>query len=211
MRQLISCSKKKNKTGFLLPFLLNIFLVVSFLFISAIEPVYGQDQAKYTILMIADGCGAKHREAVNNYLGITPTYQSDPAWVHHWISTYPFGWGYNTAQAWTNFSYVLQGNPPASADAATAMYSGVKTQSSRIMVSADGTNRLFSIGEKAKIQGKAVGAVTTTPITDATPGAFCAHNDNRSNTYAIADECLFQNPNVTGDIQLIQNMAVLMG
>ena len=182
MRPPMVCSKKKNKTGFLLPFLLNIFLVVSFLFISAIEPVYGQDQAKYTILMIADGCGAKHREAVNNYLGITPTYQSDPAWVHHWISTFPFGGSYNTTEAWTNFSYVLQAPLPASADTSTALYSGVKTQNRRIMVSANGVDRLYSIGEKAKLLGKAVGAVTTTPITDATPASFCAHNDDRGNT-----------------------------
>ena len=61
-------------------------------------------------------------------------------------------------------------------------------------------NGSITIGEIAKSLGKGTGAVTTVPISDATPGVFCAHNDSRTNTYAIADECLFGDPNTTGTI-----------
>ena len=115
------------------------------------------------------------------------------------MSTFSYGGSYDTTQAWSNFNYVTQG-ASNSADTATALYSGSKTVNARINVTHDGSARLYTIGEKAKSLGKAVGAITTVPVSDATPGAFCAHNDARSNRYAIADECLFGDPNTTGTI-----------
>jgi len=159
---------------------------------------YAQD-AKHIILLIADGWGPQHIEATKTYTGDTPIYQSDPAWVNHWMSTFPYGGSYNTTQAWSVFNYVMQGTAN-SANASTALYSGSKTSGTRISVTPDGSARLYTIGEKAKSLGKAVGAITTVPVSDATPGAFCAHNDARGNTYAIADECLFGDPNTTGTI-----------
>jgi alkaline phosphatase len=174
-------------------------LCVFLLLISGIKAAYGQEPAKQIILLIADGWGPHHIAATKTYTGDTPIYQSDPAWVHHWMSTFSYGGSYNTTQAWTDFNYVLQG-PTDSAAAATALYSGSKTMDARINVSHDGSARLFTIGEKAKSLGRAVGAITTVQVSDATPGAFCAHNDARSNRYAIADECLFGDPNTTGTI-----------
>lgn len=42
------------------------------------------------------------------------------------------------------------------------------------------------------------GAVSTVPVSHATPGAWVAHNNSRVNTYAIADEGFFGEPNTTG-------------
>ena len=57
---------------------INIFLIFTFLLlIPGREAVYGEN-AKYIILMISDGWGAKHIEATNKYTGTIPLYQGDP-------------------------------------------------------------------------------------------------------------------------------------
>ena len=149
--------------------------------------------ARYILLFIADGWGANHVAAANAYTGQTPSYQS---WPRYWLSTYPVGGSYDTSQAWTNFAYVKSGATDSAA-AATALYAGVKTYNAAISVDT-GRNRLYAITDKARDLGLAVGAVTTVPISHATPGAWAAHNDDRNNTYAIADEGLWGDPNTTG-------------
>ncbi|RJQ47265.1 MAG: hypothetical protein C4538_05470, partial [Nitrospiraceae bacterium] len=175
--------------------------------------VLGQGvHAKYIILMIADGWGAKHIEATNRYCAneggcdSTPTYQ-DPdwnpggaLWKKEWISTYSYGGSYNTNSAWSTFTYVLTGAVTDSAAAASVLYTGVKTDDNNISVSHNDTNRLFTIGEKAKNLGRGVGAVSTVPVSHATPGAWVAHNNDRDNYYAIADEGFFGDPNTTGTV-----------
>jgi predicted extracellular nuclease/alkaline phosphatase len=143
--------------------------------------------------MVSDGWGIKHIEATNDYADRVPTYQ---AWTRHWVSTYPAGSGYDPARAWSDFGYVNLGVTDSAA-AATALYTGVKTNNGRISVSSDGT-RLFTIGDKARAQGKAVGAVTSVWVSHATPAAWYAHNDSRLNGYAIAEEGFFGDPETTG-------------
>lgn len=150
--------------------------------------------AKYVILLIADGWGINQINAANDYAHTTPPYQSWPD--QYWMSTYPAGGGYDTTQAWTNFNYVLSGYTDSAA-AATALYTGVKTNNGKITVSTS-DSRLTSIGDKARGLNKAVGAVSSVQISHATPGAWQAHNDVRTNGYAIADEGLFGHPNTTG-------------
>ena len=149
--------------------------------------------AKYVILMIADGWGYKPIEAANLYAGNTPIYQS---WTHYAMSTFPLGGSYTPTTLTTPFSYVQSGYTDSAA-AATALYTGIKTANGRISVDSDG-NRLYAITEKARLQSKAVGAVTTVQISHATPGAWEAHNDARGNGYAIADEGLWGDPATTG-------------
>ena len=185
--------------GFRIVVFCGIFVFLAILPSSTAE-VYSQagPSAKYIILMVADGWGEKQIEATNKYTGNTPSYQQSGAgWSKHWISTFPSGGSYNSTQAWSNFTYVLQ-NPTDSAAAATALYTGLKTQNARITASPDGASRFVSIGEKAKTVGKSVGAVSSVPLSHATPGAWTSHNRDRSNGYAIADEALFGNPNTTG-------------
>jgi len=176
---------------------LSFLLVLSILFLSA-HTVYGQE-AKHIILMVADGRGPLHNAAKNDYTGTIPSYQSDPQWIPYWMSTFPYGGSYDDTQAWSNFNYVSTGATDSAASA-SAIYSGIKTSIGRVSVSHDSSERFYTIGEIAKSLGKGTGVVTTVPITDATPGVFCAHNSDRDNTYAIADECLFGDPNTTGTI-----------
>jgi alkaline phosphatase len=58
-----------------------------------------------------------------------------------------------------------------SAAAATSMASGVKTYNGAINYDNQG-NRLTSIMKQAKAQGKSIGVVTTSQVTDASPAAF---------------------------------------
>lgn len=150
--------------------------------------------ARYVILLIADGWGYKPVEAANRYAGTVPAYQN---WDSYAMSTFPLGGSYNPVSAWTTFTYAQSGFTDSAA-AATALYTGAKTANGRINVDGDGTHRLYAISEKARLQAKAVGAVTTVQISHATPGAWEAHNDARANGYAIADEGLWGDPNSTG-------------
>jgi alkaline phosphatase len=79
------------------------------------------------------------------------------------------------------------------------MFSGEKTANGRIGVSSDGVDRLENLGDRSRQLAMAVGAVTTVPVSHATPGAFTAHNLSRANSYAIGDEALFGDPNTTGN------------
>jgi alkaline phosphatase len=151
--------------------------------------------AKYIILLVADGWGAKQIEAAVNYSGSTPTYQT---WPTYWVSTYAAGGSYDPAQAWSNFNYLLT-NPTDSAAAATALFTGQKTANGRVSVNSSATDRLVTLSERAQQMGHASGAVSTVQISHATPGAWMAHNDARGNGYAIADEGLWGDPNTTGN------------
>jgi alkaline phosphatase len=157
-------------------------------------PGPARPQAKYVIVMIGDGMGAKHMEAAERYRHAPAPHA---AWPRTWMATYPAEGGYDPALAWSDFAYLTQG-PTDSAAAATAMFTGVKTSNGRISISADGTGRLFTLSEEARARGISAGAVTTVEISDATPGAWMAHNDHRQNGYAIADEGFWGDPEATG-------------
>jgi alkaline phosphatase len=149
-------------------------------------------QAKHVILMIGDGWGERQIEATERYTGVRSAYRS---WRRHWMSTYPAGGGYEPERAWSDTDH-LAGHATDSAASATALFSGRKTANGRVAVSPDG-QRLPTIADKARALGWAVGAVTTVAISHATPGAWYAHNDNRYNGAAIAEEGLFGDPAAT--------------
>jgi alkaline phosphatase len=151
-------------------------------------------KAKYIILFIGDGQGINHLKATNLYTKSVPEYQS---WANYWMTTYPDGGSYDSNLAWSDFNYVKNGATDSAA-AATAMFSGTKTANGRINVSPDGLNRYITLSDEARSKGKSVGAITSVGVSDATPGAWLAHNDSRSNVFAIADEALWGNPNTTG-------------
>jgi len=154
---------------------------------------------RFAVLLVCDGCGPLHLQAANLYSGITPDYQVDPRWSKGWVSTFPHGGSYDGGQAWTDFTYPLRGTTDSAA-AATAMVTGRKTANGRVSVDAGGATRLASVGERARPLGIAVGAVTTVPVSHATPAALTSHNLLRGNTYAIADEAVFGDPNTTGTV-----------
>ncbi|VWX38686.1 alkaline phosphatase [Exiguobacterium oxidotolerans] len=74
-----------------------------------------------------------------------------------------------------------------SASAATAMSSGVKTYNAAIAVDND-KSEVKTVLEAAKERGKSTGLVATSEITHATPASFGAHDKNRKNMNAIADD-----------------------
>ncbi len=74
-----------------------------------------------------------------------------------------------------------------SASAATAMSAGIKTYNAAIAVDNDKTE-VKTVLEAAKEKGKSTGLVATSEITHATPAAYGAHDVNRKNMNAIADD-----------------------
>lgn len=151
--------------------------------------------AKFLILLIGDGMGANHIEATRKYNSEELVFQS---WPKYWMSTYPINGNYDPEKAWDDFTYVITGTTDSAA-AATAMFTGEKTANGRISVSSDGQIRLYSIADKAREVGKGVGVVTSVYGSHATPGAWYAHNDDRGNGFAIANEGLWGDPNTTGE------------
>ncbi|MEJ2710513.1 MAG: alkaline phosphatase [Anaerolineales bacterium] len=153
-------------------------------------------KAQHIILLIGDGMGANQFLAAQRYSGHTPF---DASWFSSWISTYPYSGDYDPSLAWSDPAY-LTSTATDSAAAATALYSGVKTSNGRINTTDDLAPRLDTISDLARQQGLAVGAVSSVYISHATPGAWIAHNDSRSNGFAIADEGLWGDPTTTGTI-----------
>ena len=131
----------------------------------------GQKRAKSIILVIGDGMGAAHRDAVQlatvgldrrlamddlPYSGMSDTKPADPRAV---ITD--------------------------SAAGGVALASGVKTYNGAIGVDTQ-KNPVPTILEQAKQAGKATGLVTTGRVTSATPAAFAAHVEDRSERAEIA-------------------------
>jgi alkaline phosphatase len=74
-----------------------------------------------------------------------------------------------------------------SAASGTALATGSKTNNGAVGIAPDGAV-LENIFEKALRSGKAVGVVTTTSVTDATPASFLAHVSMRSQEVGIASQ-----------------------
>ncbi|MGC9357732.1 MAG: alkaline phosphatase, partial [Anaerolineae bacterium] len=82
-----------------------------------------------------------------------------------------------------------------SAAAGTALATGVKTYNGAISVDVYG-NPLTTILERAQAQGLAVGLVTNTPMSHATPATFAAHVASRSMMTEIARQMVAGRVNV---------------
>ncbi len=78
-----------------------------------------------------------------------------------------------------------------SAAAATAYATGVRSYNGAIGVDSDG-KPVTSLLERARAAGKSTGLVTTSQVTDASPGAFSAHVANRSDQSEIARQIIEQ-------------------
>jgi alkaline phosphatase len=74
-----------------------------------------------------------------------------------------------------------------SAASGTAMATGHKTNNGVVGMTPDG-EVVANLFEMAVGRGKAVGVVTTTSVTDATPAAFLAHAQSRQMHYDIAEQ-----------------------
>jgi alkaline phosphatase len=185
---------------------LSVFLVL-FLFTTWLLPYPEQtplrnsnhNSARYIFVFIGDGMGENHILATEKYTSQPAPYKE---WLIGWVSTYPQEGNYDPSRAWSDFNWVQQNLITDSAAAATALFSGKKTTNGRINVSPDGSLRYKTITQETHEAGLSVGAVTSVPISHATPGAWIAHNASRQNGYAIANEGIWGDPNTTGEVSL---------
>jgi alkaline phosphatase len=140
-------------------------------------------QARNVILMIGDGMGPAHVELAWLYATrqlhrpLVMTEVMDAGRTAYMVN--------DTADTTVT----------ESAAAATQMATGVKVTAKAIGMGPDG-KVLKTILEMAREKGKATGLVTTSGITDATPAAFAAHVDHRSNEVGIAEQLVKSNINV---------------
>lgn len=150
-------------------------LVALFVVLAACGAPSDSAEARNVILVVGDGMGLAQRNAIKlasvgadkrlvmdrlPYVGLVGTNSAGPS---HPVTD--------------------------SAAAATAMASGVKTYNGQLGVDTS-KNAVPTVLEQAKAAGKAVGLVTTSSVTDATPAAFAAHIDDRSQQRQIAHQYL---------------------
>jgi alkaline phosphatase len=146
--------------------------------------------AKNIIVMISDGWGFNHLEAVSYY-----EYGKDARQIYNRfpfqfaISTYSYYCDYDPALAWSDFEYVMSCYTDSAA-AATALSTGVKTYDAAIGVDVDEQPLKHAL-ELAEEKGKATGVVTSVEWTHATPAGHVAHNVNRNNYAEIGEEMVY--------------------
>ena len=134
---------------------------------------------KYVFMFIGDGMGSPQINATQYYLG---TLQNPDATMPTPAALSFTGFqdvGIMTTYDATSFC-------PDSASTATSMASGEKTQSGVLNYNADKTAALKPITEYAKEAGMKVGVITTVSLDHATPAAYYAKAESRSQYYDIA-------------------------
>ncbi len=140
-------------------------------------------QAKNIILMIGDGMGPAHMQI---------------AWLY---ATKHLGKSLVMTEVMDNgrTAYIVNDTADStvteSAAAATQMATGARVLAKSIGIGPDGRT-LKTILELAKERGKATGLVTTSKITDATPAAFVAHVEHRSDEMGIANQLVNSDVNI---------------
>lgn len=126
------------------------------------------------ILCIGDGMGPEEIKAARYYAGEDLFFESFPSQS-----------SINTASA--------DNSVTDSAAGATAMATGQKVNNGVVSLAIPGDgSELQTALEYYQTKGKAVGLVTTTYITHATPSAFGAHETSRNNTSQIAADYMTQ-------------------
>ena len=137
-------------------------------------------EIKNVIFLIGDGMGVSYTSAYRYF-------KDDP--TTPFVEQTAFD-KYLVGQQMTYPSDPTQ-NITDSASAATAMSAGVKTYNAAIAVDTN-KDSVKTVLEAAKEQGKSTGLVATSEITHATPAAFGAHDENRKNMNAIADDYYYE-------------------
>ncbi len=162
----------------------------------------GMPRPKNVIYFIGDGMGFNQILSSSYFehgaSGVQVYEQKD--WLALASATYPaltrltdtdtvFGTGYNPRLAWRDASY-LNGDATGSAEAASAMSTGIKTYRRSIGIGVYG-DTLAHISRAAKALGKSIGVVTSVQVSHATPAGFIAHNKSRENYSEIIRYTLF--------------------
>lgn len=141
--------------------------------------VYANGQAKYVFYFIGDGMGVNQvngtemygAELQNGRIGTSPLL----------FTQFPI---VSIATTFSKTNSVTD-----SSAAGTALATGSKTYNHAISVDMD-KQPIETVAEKAKKAGKRVGIATSVSIDHATPGAFYAHQPDRSMYYEIAKDLI---------------------
>jgi len=165
-------------------------ILFTFFFIQSIVFAAPADYPQNIILIIVDGGGFTHIDAIDYYQYSKKGEQNFEKFpVQLAVTTYPAGGSYDPKKAAQDFNYVKTGLITDSAAAATALATGIKTANGAIGVDVS-SRRLQNIIEKCEKLGMSTGVVTTVPISHATPAGFVAHAKSRSGYEQIADEMI---------------------
>lgn len=181
--------------------ILTLLVFTSTLFAQKQKPL---PNPKNIIVMIGDGMGFNHIQALNLYEGKKAQVWEDFP-VRLALSHYPakagefekgvpssnyMSTGYNPSLAWKDTAY-LKRDYTESAASGTALGTGSKTYNNAIGLSVM-HDTLENLTERAKAIGKSAGVVTSVPFCHATPASFTAHNETRKNYSEIAAYMLFE-------------------
>ncbi len=135
-------------------------------------------QAKYIFLFVGDGMSIMQRTAAEYYLAGPPEEDAPFHVPQLAMNSLPVV-GLTRTITWN--AHVTD-----SAAAATAMATGRKTRYEQLSVDPVNNQPMKSFGEIVRDRGWRVGMVTSSPIDDATAGAFYAHEASRGNKYEVA-------------------------
>ena len=151
---------------------------------------------KYVFLFIGDGMSYPQIQMTNYFLSANAA-QENPEMVtvdgeekqalssknNLTMLSFPVS---GSAQTYDSTSFA-----PDSASTATSIATGYKTWSGSINVSTDFTQEYETIAEKLKSQKDyKIGIISSVNINHATPAAFYAHQESRSNYYEIGEEMI---------------------
>ena len=145
------------------------------------KAVKGNEISKNCIFLVVDGMGRGALSIANDYS--KKHFGRDLNWIQLLKNNHVVTSLQNTASA---NSLVTD-----SAAAGSAWGSGERTENGRINVKANGKH-LNPIFSRAKKMGKAIGLVTTTRITHATPASFVSCIEDRDDEASIAKQYLEQ-------------------
>lgn len=140
---------------------------------------------KNVIFLVGDGMGPSYNAAYRYFADDPNTKEMDKtAFDQHLVGTQR-----------TNPNDPKE-NVTDSAAGATAFSSGHKTYNGAIGVDAN-KQKVKTVLEQAKENGKSTGLVSTAEITDATPASYASHVDNRDKKDEIAKQ--FYNDKINGE------------
>jgi alkaline phosphatase len=147
-------------------------------------PTVGPSRPKNIIIMIGDGMGPAYTTAYRYYKDNPETEEIEQTVFDRLLvgmaSTYPAS---------------ISGYVTDSAASATALSTGVKSYNGAIAVDTE-KRPLTTLMEKAKALGLSTGVAVTSQVNHATPAAFLAHNESRSNYIDIAEAYLASDADV---------------
>ncbi|PUB11981.1 alkaline phosphatase [Paenisporosarcina sp. OV554] len=145
-------------------------------YVQAEENKSNNAKIKNVIFLIGDGMGSTYTSGYRYFKDYSSTAAVERTVFDKYLVGQQMTYPEDPAQ-----------NVTDSAAAATAMSAGIKTYNAAIGVDND-KSEVKTILEAAKEKGKATGLVATSEITHATPASFGAHDENRKNMNAIADD-----------------------